>query len=62
MAAMGIGNAATQSSAFARDVLSVEIDGPSRPQLTLVDLPGLIQNETKGVTKADVELVKEITD
>jgi len=27
----------------------------------LVDLPGLIQNETKGVTKADVELVKELT-
>ncbi len=52
---------ASNSRAFARDVLSIEIEGPSRPQLTLVDLPGLIQNETKGVTKADVELVKELT-
>jgi GTPase SAR1 family protein len=62
MAVMGIGTSGSQSSAFARDVLSVEIEGPSRPQLTFVDLPGLIQNETKGVTKADVELVQEITD
>lgn len=59
---MGIGGTGSQSSAFARDILSVEIEGPSRPQLTLVDLPGLIQNETKGVTAADVELVREITD
>lgn len=62
MVVMGIGGTGSQSSAFARDVLSVEIEGPSRPQLILVDLPGLIQNETKGVTKADVELVREITD
>lgn len=50
------------SRAFAKDVLSIEIEGPARPQLTLVDLPGLIQTETKGVTKADVGLVAEITD
>lgn len=50
------------SRAFAKDVLSIEIEGPARPQLTLVDLPGLIQTETKGVTKADVSLVAEITD
>ena len=50
------------SRAFARDVLSIEIEGPSRPQLTLVDIPGLIQTDTKGITKADVELVGELTD
>ncbi|KAH6653292.1 dynamin family protein-like protein [Truncatella angustata] len=50
------------AGAFARDVLSVEIEGPSRPQLTLVDLPGLIQTKTKGVTDADIEMVNEITD
>ena len=32
------------------------------PQLTLVDLSGLIQTETRGVTKADVNLVADITD
>jgi len=50
------------SRAFAKDVLSIEIEGPTRPQLTLVDLPGLIQTDTRGVTKADVQLVAEITD
>ena len=61
-AAMGFGSGGDASRAFARDVLSIEIEGPKRPQLTVVDLPGLIQNETKGVTKADVDLVREITD
>ena len=66
MVVMGIdstlGLGSMQSRAFAKDTLSVEIEGPLRPQLTLVDLPGLIQTETKGVTKADVDLVAEITD
>lgn len=67
MAIMGIDTSASgnNSRAFAKDVLSVlsvEIEGPSRPQLTLVDLPGLIQNETKGITEADIDLVKGITE
>lgn len=59
---MGIGDPTTVSKAFARDVLSIEIEGPKRPQLSLVDVPGIIQNETRGVTRADVSLVTEITD
>ncbi|KAI9739905.1 MAG: hypothetical protein M1818_004961 [Claussenomyces sp. TS43310] len=62
MGISGASNVTSEARAFAKDVLSIEIEGPSRPQLTLVDLPGLIQNETKGVTKADVEMVAEITD
>lgn len=64
MVLMGIdtGSFSILTRAFAKDILSVEIEGPSRPQLTLVDLPGLIQTETKGVTKADIDLVAEITD
>ena len=65
MAAMGVDDVLATDSragAFARDVLSIVIEGPSRPQLTLVDIPGLIQTETKGVTKADVGIVAEITD
>ena len=65
MAVMGLDatfSAASTTRAFARDVLSIAIEGPTRPQLTLVDLPGLIQNDTKGVTPADVKLVREITD
>ncbi|OCL14109.1 dynamin family protein-like protein [Glonium stellatum] len=57
MLAMGVG----VSKSFAKDVLSVLIEGPTRPQLTLVDLPGLIQNPGNGITDADVAMVKEIT-
>ncbi|KAH7420099.1 dynamin family protein-like protein [Cadophora sp. MPI-SDFR-AT-0126] len=52
----------SNAAAFAKDVLSIEIEGPSRPQLTLVDIPGLIANATKGVTDADVKMVAEITE
>lgn len=49
-------------NAFAKDTLSIEICGPNRPQLTLVDIPGLIQTSTKGVSDDDVDLVAAITD
>ncbi|KAJ4991097.1 dynamin family protein [Stagonosporopsis vannaccii] len=45
------------SRAFSRDVLSVEITGSDRPQLTLVDLPGLIHATNKSQTEADKELI-----
>lgn len=47
---------------FSKDVLSIRIEGPTRPQITLVDLPGLIQTHTKGGAKSDVDVVTEITD
>lgn len=47
--------------AFSRDVLVVEIEGPTRPQLTVVDLPGIIQAETKDASQADVDMTVEIT-
>ncbi|KAI0010110.1 interferon-induced GTP-binding protein Mx [Xylariaceae sp. FL0662B] len=63
MKVMGISNSEeTSGSAFAKDTLSIEITGPDRPQLTLVDIPGLIQASTKGVSAADVAMVTEITD
>ena len=54
---MQIGDASDngQSRTFARDVLSIEIEGPSRPQLTVVDLPGMIQNENELGDKALVD-------
>lgn len=48
------------SSAFSKDILRVEILGPSQPQLTLVDLPGLIHSESKSLTTQDLELVTEL--
>jgi GTPase SAR1 family protein len=65
MAVMGLTNAPdsdTMPRAFSKDVLSIVIEGPARPQLTLVDIPGLIATSTRGVTAADVDMVAEITD
>lgn len=57
---MGIGGDSNErvSKMFARDVLSIEISGPGRPQLTVVDLPGMIQNDDG---TGDKELVDELT-
>lgn len=48
--------------AFSRDVLSIEIAGPGRPQLTLVDLPGLIHTDNKKQSKEDVALIQGLVD
>lgn len=64
MEVMGISGSGSDNearAAFAKDVLSIEIEGPTRPQLTVVDIPGLIATATKGVTDDDVDLVAEIT-
>lgn len=53
-AAMGVSMA---GNAFSSDILRVEVSGPDRPHLTIVDLPGLIHSENKIQTAADVELV-----
>lgn len=47
---------------FSKDILRVEISGPSHPQLTLVDLPGLIHSATMTQTDADVLLVHDLVD
>ena len=52
---MGIGDGATT---FSNDLLSIEIAGPNRPQLTVVDLPGLIQNGEPN----DIKLVHDLTE
>lgn len=55
--AMGISDT---SGAFSNDVLRVEISGPDRPHLTIVDLPGLIHSENKLQNAADVALVWDL--
>ncbi|KAF3919407.1 Dynamin [Orbilia brochopaga] len=53
---MGLG----ESKAFSRDILVVEISGPDRPQLTLVDLPGLIHAKNKSQSREDVKLIRTL--
>ncbi|KAK4233238.1 P-loop containing nucleoside triphosphate hydrolase protein [Achaetomium macrosporum] len=48
------------SGSFAKDILRIEVTGPDRPHLTIVDLPGLIHSETKNQTAADVELIQDV--
>ena len=56
-AAMAI---STHGRAFSKDLLRVEVSGPDRPHLTIVDLPGLIHSETKQQSASDVELVQDV--
>ena len=46
--------------AFSNDVLRVEVSGPDRPHLTIVDLPGLFHSGNKLQSAADVTLVKNM--
>ncbi|RYP32724.1 hypothetical protein DL767_005058 [Monosporascus sp. MG133] len=55
--AMGI---TTHGKAFAKDILRIEITGPDRPHLTIVDLPGLIHSATKHQSGSDVELIRQV--
>lgn len=49
------------SSAFSRDILRVEISGPNEDHLTVIDVPGMFENVTPGVTtKEDIGLVKDM--
>lgn len=57
--AMGLTNS---NNAFSKDVLSVEISGPDRSQLTIVDLPGLIHSENKSQSRSDVEVVGQLVE
>lgn len=57
---MGLEEVGQNNKAFARDVLTLEISGPSRPQLTLVDLPGLIHSANRMQSEEDVKLIQEL--
>ncbi|KAI0601197.1 P-loop containing nucleoside triphosphate hydrolase protein [Biscogniauxia sp. FL1348] len=57
--AMGISMEGTH---FSKDLLRVEIMGPDRPHLTIVDLPGVIHSQTKQQTAEDVKLVREVVE
>ncbi|KAI5917849.1 P-loop containing nucleoside triphosphate hydrolase protein [Camillea tinctor] len=57
--AMGI---STEGTHFSKDLLRVEITGPDRPHLTIVDLPGVIHSQTKQQTAEDVKLVREVVE
>lgn len=56
-AAMGI---MTLGKAFSKDILRIEISGPDRPHLTIVDLPGVIHSENKHQSQEDIQLITDV--
>ena len=45
---------------FSQDVLRIEVSGPKQPQLSIVDLPGIIQAGTDEITNEDISLVENL--
>lgn len=52
----------SRKRAFSRDILRIVIEGPDRPALTLVDLPGLIHSENKSQSAEDVQVVSKLVE
>lgn len=50
----------TKQLAFSRNVACLEISGPNVTDLTLIDLPGIIQNVGKGEDKTNIQLVEDL--
>ena len=48
-------------SAFSEDILKIELSGPQRDHLTVIDVPGIFRTPTAGITtKEDMKLVRRI--
>lgn len=47
---------------FSEDVLKVEIFGPDKPELTLVDLPGLYNSSSTAQGEQGIKIVRNITE
>ncbi|KAJ5160329.1 P-loop containing nucleoside triphosphate hydrolase protein [Penicillium canariense] len=59
---MGIGDDDPHLAGFSDDVLKVEISGPDKPELTLVDLPGLYYSTSKDQNKEGIRIVRKLTE
>jgi GTPase SAR1 family protein len=57
---MGIDDSA--HTGFSDDVLLVEISGPDKPELTLVDLPGLYSSTSQDQGQEGITIVRDLTE
>lgn len=52
---------ALEQSAFSEDVLKIELCGPSKPHLSVIDVPGIFRTPTEGLTtKEDMSMVRRM--
>lgn len=61
-ACMGISDNVAQDAGFCDDVLKIEISGPDKPELTLVDLPGLYTTPSKEQSIEGIQIVRQLTE
>lgn len=54
---MGLSSTDPSSTGFSDDVLKVEISGPDKPELTLVDLPGFYYSSSNEQNEQGMEIV-----
>lgn len=58
---MGLSSIDPSTAGFSDDVLKVEISGPEKPELTLVDLPGLYYSTSGDQNAKGMEIVENLT-
>ncbi|OKP14329.1 Interferon-induced GTP-binding protein Mx2 [Penicillium subrubescens] len=61
-ACMGISDNVAQDAGFCDDVLKIEISGPDKPELTLVDLPGLYNTPSEEQSIEGIQIVRQLTE
>lgn len=61
-ACMGISDNIALHAGFSDDVLKIEISGPDKPELTLVDLPGLYTSSSRDQSKEGIQIVRQLTE
>ncbi|KAE8368347.1 P-loop containing nucleoside triphosphate hydrolase protein [Aspergillus caelatus] len=59
---MGIAEEDTVNSGFSDDVLKVSISGPDKPELSLVDLPGLYISTSRDQGPKGIQIVRGLTE
>jgi GTP-binding protein EngB required for normal cell division len=59
---MGISDNVAKDAGFCDDVLKIEISGPDKPELTLVDLPGLYNTPSEEQSEEGIEIVRQLTE
>lgn len=50
---IGLSDSPKPKRNFSNDVLKVEISGPNRSYFSILDLPGIFQSLTKGLTEVE---------